>query len=108
VVRADQVRDELDDRSPGHLRATAYDRDGGEPTVAPLDGQRGAGRARQQALGYSITNSDGSDPVFPSIGYTGRRFDDPSDLLQGEQVILNGTSSLGGNGSFGIRWGDYS
>ena len=61
------------------------------------------------ALGYNITNSDTANPVFPSIRYTGRRFDDPLNLMpQGEQVILNGTASLGANGSFGNRWGDYS
>jgi hypothetical protein len=46
------------------------------------------------ALGYSITNSDPDDPVFPGIHYTGRRFDDPLDLLlQGEQVILDGPNA---------------
>ena len=61
------------------------------------------------ALGYSIDNDDDNNPVYPSIRYTGRRFDDPLNLLpQAEQVILNGTTSLGGNGSFGNRWGDYS
>ncbi len=29
-------------------------------------------------------------------------------MPQGEQVILSGTASLGANGSFGNRWGDYS
>ena len=61
------------------------------------------------AVGYSIDNDDDNNPVYPSIRYTGRRFDDPLNLLpQAEQVILNGTTSLGGNGSFGNRWGDYS
>lgn len=59
------------------------------------------------AVGYSITNSDPNDPVFPGIRYTGRRFDDPLDLLpQGEQVILNGANAQ--TQGLGARWGDYS
>ena len=59
------------------------------------------------ALGYSITNGDPNTPVFPGIRYTGRRFDDPLDLIpQGERVIRNGTNAqLQG---LGARWGDYS
>jgi hypothetical protein len=59
------------------------------------------------ALGYSITNSDPNSPVFPGIRYTGRRFDDPLDLLpQGEQVLLDGTNAQ--TQGLGARWGDYS
>jgi hypothetical protein len=59
------------------------------------------------ALGYSITNSDADDPVFPGIRYTGRRFDDPLDLMpQGEKAILDGTNAQ--TQGLGARWGDYS
>jgi hypothetical protein len=59
------------------------------------------------AVGYSITNSDPNNPVFPGIRYTGRRFNDPLDLLpQGEQVLLNGTNAQ--TQGLGARWGDYS
>lgn len=59
------------------------------------------------ALGYSITNGDPIDPVFPGIRYTGRRFDDPLDLLpQGELVIRDGTNAQ--TQGRGARWGDYS
>jgi hypothetical protein len=59
------------------------------------------------ALGYSITNSDPTNPVFPGIRYTGRRFDDPLDLLpQGEKVILDGANAQ--TQGLGARWGDYS
>ena len=59
------------------------------------------------AVGYSVTNSDPDQPVFPSIRYTGRRFDDPLDLLpQGEQIILSGTNAQ--TQGLGARWGDYS
>lgn len=59
------------------------------------------------AIGYSITNADPNAPVFPGIRYTGRRFDDPLDLLpQGEKVILNGPNAQ--TQGLGARWGDYS
>jgi hypothetical protein len=59
------------------------------------------------AIGYSVTNSDPDQPVFPGIRYTGRRFDDSLDLLpQGEQIILNGTNAQ--TQGLGARWGDYS
>jgi uncharacterized repeat protein (TIGR01451 family) len=58
------------------------------------------------ALGYSITNGDSANPVFPSLRYTGRRFDDLLGFMpQGEQVILNGTTTPTGLAN---RWGDYS
>ena len=64
-------------------------------------------KAGNIALGYSITNSDPTNPVFPGIRYTGRRFDDPLDLLpQGEQVILDGPNAQ--TQGLGARWGDYS
>lgn len=59
------------------------------------------------ALGYSIVNDDDSEPVYPGIEYTGRRFDDVLNLMpQGEKLILNGVNSQ--TGGFGQRWGDYS
>jgi hypothetical protein len=59
------------------------------------------------ALGYSVTNSDGNNKIFPGIGYAGRHFDDPiSTLPRGENIIFNGTNSQ--TGGFGQRWGDYS
>ncbi len=61
------------------------------------------------AIGYSICNDDDTNPIFPGIRYTGRvASDPPGTLLQGEGVILNGTTSKGANGSFGNRWGDYA
>ena len=58
------------------------------------------------ALGYSITNGNPSNPVFPGIRYTGRLFDDPLDLLpQGEQILDGSKSQTQG---LGARWGDYS
>jgi len=61
------------------------------------------------ALGYSITNSNPNDPVFPGIRYTGRRFDDPLDLLpQGEKVIRDGTTAQMFTLRLGMDWGDYS
>ena len=63
------------------------------------------------ALGYSIVNSDGANPVFPGIRYSGRRVDDVPGLLpQIERVIQNGANAQG-NGDATIvpqRWGDYS
>ena len=70
------------------------------------------------ALGYSISNDDGNDgvignanEVYPGIRFTGRRFDDPLNLIQqGEKVIFNGTAPNGNlDGTVnGQRWGDYS
>jgi len=58
------------------------------------------------ALGYSIVNDDDTNPLPPSISYTGRRFDDlPGLMPQTEQSILVGTNTQGG---VGARWGDYS
>jgi len=62
-------------------------------------------------LGYNITNSDLNRSVFPGSRYTGRRFDDPFDLvLQGEKVIRNGTRAQGNRDTTvdPQRWGDYS
>lgn len=60
-------------------------------------------------LGYNVVNDDNSNPVFPGIRFTGRRYDDPAGfLLQGERTIQNGLNSVGTNGAFGLRWGDYS
>lgn len=56
------------------------------------------------ALGYSISNSDSSDPVFPGIRYTGRLAGDPPGILEAEQTILEGTESQ----TISERWGDYS
>lgn len=59
------------------------------------------------AMGYSITNADPANPVFPGIRYTGRRFDDPLGMMpQGEQVIANGANAQ--TQGLGARWGDYS
>lgn len=59
------------------------------------------------ALGYSVSNDDDSNPVFPGIRYTGRYFDDPLGVLvEPERTIINGTNSQ--TGALGLRWGDYS
>jgi uncharacterized repeat protein (TIGR01451 family) len=70
------------------------------------------------ALGYSIVNNADNDgvlnnagEVYPGIRYTGRRFDDPLNLLQqGENIILNGTTPQVFNDATDNpqRWGDYS
>ena len=59
------------------------------------------------ALGYSVTNSDHGNPVYPGIRYSGRYADDPPGLLlEPERTILDGVNSQ--TGSLGLRWGDYS
>lgn len=68
------------------------------------------------ALGYSIVNGDATNPVFPGLRYTGRRFDDVADLLpQGEQVLVAGTVNAFDDDAnstapapLSERWGDYS
>jgi len=55
------------------------------------------------ALAYSITDTDAATPVYPSLRYTGRHFDDPlSVMTEGETQVVTGTSAGSG------RWGDYS
>ncbi len=77
-----------------------------EGTYSPDDNHRWMGSAAINALGdiaiaYSVSNS--SD-IFPSIRYTGRRFDDPLGEMTIEEVELKaGNSSQNFN-----RWGDYS
>jgi len=58
------------------------------------------------ALGYSTSN--GTDPNFPSIAYSGRLVDDPLNMLpRTETQLIAGLGSQ--TGSFGgHRWGDYS
>ena len=64
-------------------------------------------KAGSIALGYSIVNDNNTNPRFPSIAYTGRRFDDgPGLMTQTEQFIFNGVNSQNTVG--GARWGDYS
>ncbi len=70
------------------------------------------------ALGYSTVGDDADDgvignanEVYPGIRFTGRRFDDPLNLVQqGERVIVNGTGPQGNlDGTTNAqRWGDYS
>jgi uncharacterized repeat protein (TIGR01451 family) len=74
------------------------------------------------AVGYSVSNDSDDDgtfgnqpgnvaPIYPGIRYTGRRFDDPLNLMQqGEQVIFNGTRPQGNlDGTVNAqRWGDYA
>jgi hypothetical protein len=60
-------------------------------------------------LGHSIVNDDDTNgsEIYPGIAYTGRRVDDPLNILpQGEKFFVNGTVSA--TGGFGLRWGDYS
>lgn len=53
------------------------------------------------ALGYSVSGA----AIFPSIGVTGRRFDDPpGQMTCNEEMIIQGTGSQTGTD----RWGDYS
>ncbi len=57
------------------------------------------------ALGYSVVNSDNSDPVFPGIRYAGRLSTDAlGQLPLGEETIIDGAAAKIGN----QRWGDYS
>ena len=57
--------------------------------------------ARNMALGFSVS----STTVFPSIGYTSRRNNDPlGTMAQGEVPLI-----VGGGAQTGVnRWGDYS
>jgi hypothetical protein len=57
------------------------------------------------ALGYSITNDDDANPVFPGLRYTGHDFDAGPGIMGAEMIIANGTNSQNG---VGARWGDYS
>ncbi len=55
------------------------------------------------ALGYSYTNTDPANPVFPSLKYTGRLAADPLGVMtQAETDLALGTAAGGG------RWGDYA
>jgi len=61
-------------------------------------------KAGNIALAYTKTNTDGSNPLSPSIAYTGRLDGDATDVMtQTEVVIKTGT---GANTSG--RWGDYA
>jgi hypothetical protein len=52
------------------------------------------------AIGYSVVSSS----VFPTLKYTGRRYDDPLGVMtQGETLIHAGTASNSSE-----RWGDYA
>ncbi len=54
------------------------------------------------ALGFSASSA----AIHPKIGYSGRLVTDaPSQLLQGEADLFQGTGSQQGTGN---RWGDYS
>ncbi len=55
------------------------------------------------ALGYSKTDIDGSAPINPSIGVTGRLVSDPPGTMGPENDII-----LGGGPSSSGRWGDYA
>ena len=57
-------------------------------------------------LGYSVASST----VFPSVRYTGRTQNDPSNTLQDEQncVVGTGVQTFVDGGGRASRWGDYS
>jgi hypothetical protein len=57
-------------------------------------------------LEYSVSSS----AVFPSIRYTGRRFDDPLGQMRNERMLVAGKGSQinGTKGFMTDRWGDYS
>ena len=107
VVRAAEIRGQLDNSSARHVRAAAPGATAENQLLHRWMGSAAMDKDGNIALGYSITNGDPNNPVFPGIRYTGRRFDDPLDLLpQGEQELLNGTNAQ--TGGLGERWGDYS
>ncbi len=55
------------------------------------------------AMGYSFTDVDAGNSVFPSLKYTGRMSSDVLGVMtQGETDISTGSSPGGG------RWGDYA
>ncbi|MDQ6675347.1 MAG: hypothetical protein M3069_32210, partial [Chloroflexota bacterium] len=75
---------------------------------APEDGNSrwmasiGMDESENIALGYSVS----SPTLFPSIRYTGRKWDDPlGKLLQAETTLVAGAGSQGHPAG---RWGDYS
>lgn len=58
-------------------------------------------RSEDIALGYSKSSST----TNPSIAYTGRAVTDPTNTMQAETTVINGTGSQTGTLT---RWGDYS
>jgi hypothetical protein len=58
-------------------------------------------QAGDMGVGYSISSSSSN----PSIAFTGRAAGDPSNTMQAETVVINGTGSQTGGLN---RWGDYS
>jgi hypothetical protein len=63
-------------------------------------------KAGDMALGYSISSNSATNPIFPSVRYTGRLASDPlSQMPAGEFTLVNGSQSQIANGD---RWGDYS
>jgi hypothetical protein len=59
------------------------------------------------ALGFSITNGDPDNPIFPGIRYNGRLANDPRGRLpQGGGIIE--TDDNAQTQGLGARWGDYS
>lgn len=54
-------------------------------------------------MGYSIVNS--ATGLKPSLAFTGRRFSDPVNTMQTEQIVFTGTGSQTGTLT---RWGDYT
>ncbi len=60
---------------------------------------------RDGNLGLAYTASSVPENVFPSVRFTSRKFDDPSNTLRDEQTCVDG----GGIQTDGAgRWGDYS
>ncbi len=62
-------------------------------------------QAGNMAMGYSFTDIDTNNPVYPSIYYTGRVANDPTGVMsQGDNVIVVGQGAQNNSG----RWGDYA
>lgn len=86
------------------------------PQDAPADeselvhrwmGSAAMDRAGNIALGYSATNSDFDDPLFPAIRYTGRLATDAPGTMGTETQVAESPEAAT-SPSNSRRWGDYS
>lgn len=93
-----------------NLRTTPSIRQQG--TYAPNDGLfRWMGSIAMDKKGDMIMEySASSKDVFPSVRYTGRRFDDPLGQMRNERTLIVGQGSQINSTKDSVtdRWGDYS
>src|SRR5690606_28207654 len=89
---------ELNDNGGGYAIANqATIDDGTSSRWIGAAAQDGAGNL---AVGYNV----GSATVKPSLRYSGRSIDDPTNVFRAEQSLVEGTGVQTG---FGFRWGEY-